>query len=197
MGVDPQRALFALHSAAQAASTKKVTRERAGRKAAPRRTKSTAGFEKMTPRMSGALPRYTSRMLQIETIHHVSLSVTDLPRAKSFYAGVLELVEIERPAFDFPGAWYRAGDRRLHLIVGEHSTFRDGKGIDSRDGHFAVRVASYRGALQHLIAKGYSAAAGDEMMKLRENPTGRAGFPQIYILDPDRNVIEINAERLD
>jgi hypothetical protein len=24
-----------------------------------------------------------------------------------------------------------------------------------------------------------------------------AGFPQLYILDPDRHVIEINAERLD
>jgi len=32
---------------------------------------------------------------------------------------------------------------------------------------------------------------------LRENPTGKAGFPQLYILDPDRNVIELNAERLD
>jgi hypothetical protein len=29
------------------------------------------------------------------------------------------------------------------------------------------------------------------------NPTGKAGFPQIYLLDPDRNLIEINAERLD
>ena len=29
------------------------------------------------------------------------------------------------------------------------------------------------------------------------NPAGKAGFPQIYVLDPDRNVVEINAERLD
>jgi hypothetical protein len=27
------------------------------------------------------------------------------------------------------------------------------------------------------------------------HPTG--GFPQIYILDPDRHVIEINAKKLD
>jgi glyoxylase I family protein len=136
-------------------------------------------------------------MLQIETIHHVSLPVTDLARAKSFYAGVLGLTEIERPAFDFPGAWYRVGDRHLHLIVGEHSTLRRNKGIDSRDGHFAIRVRSYRGALQHLTAKGYGADAADESRTLRENPTGTAGFPQIYVLDPDRNVVEINAERLD
>jgi catechol 2,3-dioxygenase-like lactoylglutathione lyase family enzyme len=136
-------------------------------------------------------------MLQIETIHHVSLPVTDLARAKSFYSDVLELEEIARPAFDFPGAWYQIGDRHLHLIVGEHSTFRDDKRIDSHDIHFAIRVASYRGALQHLKAKGYNADSADQVWRLRENPAGKAGFPQIYLLDPDRNVIEINAERLD
>jgi len=136
-------------------------------------------------------------MLKIETIHHVSLPVTDLTRARSFYADVLELAEMARPAFDFPGAWYRVGDRHLHLIVGEHPTFRSDKRIDSHDIHFAIRVSSYRGALQHLTAKGYRTDATDELRKLRENPTGKAGFPQIYILDPDRNVIEINAERLD
>lgn len=136
-------------------------------------------------------------MLQIQTIHHVSLPVTDLARARAFYAGVLELTEIDRPPFDFPGAWYQVGDRQLHLIVGGHSTLRDGKGIDSRDAHFAIRVASYRGALQHLDAKGYQDAAEDEMRRVRANPAATAGFPQIYLLDPDRNVIEINAERLD
>ena len=136
-------------------------------------------------------------MLRIETLHHVSLPVTDLARSRSFYSGVLELVEIERPPFDFEGAWYRVGDRQLHLIVGSRPTLREGKRIDSRDIHFAIRVSSYRGALQHLTGKGYSADAADDLMKLRDSPTGTAGFPQIYILDPDRNVIEINAQRVD
>jgi catechol 2,3-dioxygenase-like lactoylglutathione lyase family enzyme len=136
-------------------------------------------------------------MLTIESIHHVSLPVTDLARARAFYTHVLELAEIERPAFDFAGAWYQVGDRTLHLIVGEHLTFRLDKGVDSRDIHFAIRVGSYRGALQHLAAKGYSADAPDERFRLRENRAGKAGFPQLYVLDPDRNVIEINAERLD
>jgi hypothetical protein len=29
------------------------------------------------------------------------------------------------------------------------------------------------------------------------SPHATAGFPQLYILDPDRHVIEVNAERLD
>ena len=136
-------------------------------------------------------------MLQIETIHHVSLPVTDLARAKAFYRGVLGLEEIPRPAFDFPGAWYALGDRHLHLIVGKQSTLREGKAIDSHDIHFAIRVRSYRGALEHFKSLGYGSGAADPVRRLRENPTGKAGFPQIYVLDPDHNVVEINAERLD
>jgi len=136
-------------------------------------------------------------MLRIETLHHVSLPITDLSASRNFYSGILGLTELPRPQFSFPGAWFAVGDRTLHLIVGEHSTIRTGKAIDSHDVHFAIRVVSYRGALDHFRAKGYSADATDPFRRLRENPTGTAGFPQIYLLDPDRNVIEINAEAID
>jgi glyoxylase I family protein len=136
-------------------------------------------------------------MLNIETLHHVSLPVSDLERAKRFYGGVLGLREVARPPFSFPGAWYQLGDRRLHLIQGDRSTFRTGKTVDSRDIHFAIRVRSYREALDHFRAHGYRTDADDDLLKMRENPTSVAGFPQIYVLDPDRNVVEINADRLD
>jgi glyoxylase I family protein len=136
--------------------------------------------------------------MEIETLHHVSLPVSDLERAKAFYTRVIGLEEIERPPFNFPGAWYRAGDRDIHLIVGTRSTFRDGKGIDSRDVHLAIRVRSYRRAVGHLKALGYQEAepdapVADPFRSMRLNPRSTAGFPQIYILDPDRNVVEINA----
>jgi glyoxylase I family protein len=44
-------------------------------------------------------------MLVVESLHHLSVSVTELERAKRFYREVLGLREVERPAFDFPGAW--------------------------------------------------------------------------------------------
>jgi glyoxylase I family protein len=52
-------------------------------------------------------------MFTIESIHHVSLPIAnlerakqlaDLERAKQFYQEVLGLQEINRPRFDFPGA---------------------------------------------------------------------------------------------
>jgi glyoxylase I family protein len=135
--------------------------------------------------------------MEINTIHHISLPVTDVERAKRFYREILGLRELERPPFDFPGAWFRLGDDQLHLIVHEGSTLRGAKGLDSRDVHFAVRVRSFRAALQFLEAKGYSEDTDDDLLKMKVSPHATAGFPQIYILDPDRNVIEINAEQLD
>jgi len=142
-------------------------------------------------------------MLDIETLHHVSLPVSDLERARAFYGDTLGLIELDRPPFTFGGAWFRVGDRSLHLIVpqaGGNPTFRQRKAIDSHDGHFAIRVRSYSDAVAHLESRGFRAteernsqpSAGNPK-PMRLSPAGPAGFPQIYILDPDRNVIELNA----
>jgi catechol 2,3-dioxygenase-like lactoylglutathione lyase family enzyme len=136
--------------------------------------------------------------MEIRTIHHVSVPVSDLERSRGFYRDVLGLGEIDRPPFDFPGAWFAVGDGQLHLIVHEDATFRGGKPLDSRDVHFAVRVPSFRAVLEHLESLGYdSDAAGDDPLAMKVSPHATAGFPQIYVLDPDRNVIEINAAALD
>jgi catechol 2,3-dioxygenase-like lactoylglutathione lyase family enzyme len=137
--------------------------------------------------------------MKIEAIHHVSLGVSDLERSRRFYRGILGLEEIARPPFDFPGAWFSAGaSQQIHLIVHPHSTFRAGKGLDTRDGHMALRVASYRRTVDYLRSKGYREdGSEDEFKTMILQPHATAGFPQIYILDPDRNVIEINSADLD
>ena len=81
--------------------------------------------------------------------------------------------------------------QQLHLIVNPDATFRTAAGIDTKDVHFAVRIPSYTAALESLRAHGFRED------RIRINPRAIAGFPQIYILDPDRHVIEINAEFLD
>ena len=136
-------------------------------------------------------------MLEFETLHHVAISVSDLGRAKRFYGEILGLEEIPRPAFPFDGAWYRIGDQEVHLIVSRDPTFRAGKGVTLEDGHFALRVKSYRAALAHLESKGFRATTDEPGRSMRANPSSVTGYPQIHILDPDRNVIEINAEYVD
>jgi glyoxylase I family protein len=136
--------------------------------------------------------------MQIEAIHHVSLTVTDLELSRRFYREILGLREISRPPFNFPGAWFEVGGpQQLHLIVHTNPTFRTGKGLDTRDSHFAVRVPDYHQAVEALRAKGYrEEGAEDEFHCMILQPHATAGFPQIYILDPDRHIIEINAARL-
>lgn len=141
-------------------------------------------------------------------LHHVSLPVSDIDKARSFYEGVLGLEEdTSRPAFDFEGAWYKLGDRSLHLIVPkreDHPTFRSDKAVDSHDAHFAIRVPSFSAAIAYLESKGFRKTTDpnprptpEAPQPMRVSAAGKAGFPQIYILDPDRNVIEINAEAAD
>jgi catechol 2,3-dioxygenase-like lactoylglutathione lyase family enzyme len=135
--------------------------------------------------------------MRIAAIHHVSLTVSGLERSRAFYREVLGLAEIARPNFNFPGAWFQVGGaQQLHLIVHPHSTFREGKGLDTRDIHFAVRVDDYWATAEFLRGLGYREDAADEFRKLILNPHATAGFPQMYILDPDRHVIEINAASL-
>ena len=125
--------------------------------------------------------------MRVETLHHVSLTVTDLEKARQFYTGVLGLREIPRPDFDFDGAWYALGDRQLHLIVHPPArTLRGTTAIDGRDGPFALRVANYEQALAHLKSHG---------VPLRDRYDNATPWAQIYVTDPDGNVIELNTER--
>lgn len=137
--------------------------------------------------------------MKIAAIHHVSLTVTDLDRSRRFFQEILGLEEIERPAFPTPGAWFQVGPhQQLHLLVSEDPTFRGPKPLDPTDIHFAARVVSFSAARVFLREKGFSEdadPAAHHFMLAR--PHSAAGFPQIHILDPDRHVIEINADALD
>ena len=136
--------------------------------------------------------------MKIDGLHHVALPCTDLERSRRFYREVLGLAEIPRPALPVAGAWFQvSASQELHLVVGDaQATFRASKGMDTNDIHFAVRVTSYRQALEALKAKGYREdASPDDLTGIKTSM--RVGYPQIYVLDPDRDVIEINAVSAD
>lgn len=128
-------------------------------------------------------------MIQYKGLHHVSLTVTDLDRAKDFYSNILGLKEIERPNFDFPGAWYEVGNQQIHLIVLPFSqTIRQDKRLSSREGHFALRVENYHKALDWLEKNG---------VEILNKPDSKSGFAQIFCADPDGNLIELNVDQQD
>jgi catechol 2,3-dioxygenase-like lactoylglutathione lyase family enzyme len=126
-------------------------------------------------------------------LHHVSLVVTDLQRSLAFYRDVIGLAQIPRPPIPVPGIWLGCGDRQIHLILYTPGTFRS-KPIDIADAHFAFRTDDFEATLNGLKAQGFSeTAAEDDPKRLFVNRTSAAGFLQLYVLDPDRNIVEINA----
>lgn len=120
----------------------------------------------------------------------MSLTVSDLVRAKDFYSRILCLPELPRPNFDFSGAWYRIGQQQqLHLIVlPESQTIRQEKYVSSREGHFALRVENYQDTLNWLKKNG---------VEILEKPNSKSGFAQIFCADPDGNLIELNVDQKD
>ncbi len=134
--------------------------------------------------------------MNIEGLHHVLLPVTDLARAKHFYGDVLGLPEVHRPDFEFPGAWYRfENGQEFHLVSYPHATLRGDKVLDDRDVHVALRVTDFAAAVDRLRAAGYREDVAEHdgnFMMVR--PLSSRGYSQVYVLDPDRNVIELNAK---
>lgn len=123
-----------------------------------------------------------------DSLHHAAAVVTDLEKAKFFYGEVLGLQESnDRPAFDFPGAWYQIGGTQLHLIVHPSAkTFRGTRMIDTKDGHFAIRTRSMEAVKKRLQKHGWP---------FEDRPDSITGWHQLFVTDPDGNIIEINVEK--
>ena len=55
--------------------------------------------------------------MKVLELNHVAIHVADVERSAAFYREVLRLEPLPRPAFDYPGAWFRLGARQeLHLL---------------------------------------------------------------------------------
>ncbi|MCL6444275.1 MAG: VOC family protein [Alicyclobacillus sp.] len=123
-------------------------------------------------------------MIHFESVQHVAIVVKDVERAIAFYRDVLGLQPLPRPNFDFPGAWFAVGNQQIHLLTNaEAKTLRGTDRIDSRDGHFALRITDYQEAIAHLEQHG---------IPYKANPASVTGWAQIFICDPDGNIIELN-----
>ena len=113
-------------------------------------------------------------------LNHVALHVADVDRSCEFYHDVLQLEPIERPAFNFPGAWFRLGaDQELHLIGQRNEPVA---GAASRGNHWALMIDD----MDEWEA--YFQSTGIEYIPRRTRPDGAY---QIYVLDPDGHCLEL------
>ncbi|MBW8883429.1 MAG: VOC family protein [Planctomycetia bacterium] len=112
-------------------------------------------------------------------LNHVALHVADLDQSVAFYRDVLRLEPIPRPAFSFPGAWFRLGvDQDLHLIGG-----RDREVVShNRGNHFALLVDDFDAWEKYLTENNVKFAPR------RMRPDGAL---QLYVIDPDGYYVEL------
>lgn len=123
-------------------------------------------------------------------LQHVGLVVADLDRSRQFYAEAIGLKEVARPTnFTFEGAWFRCGDDQIHLLAEADTTSRAG-GPEPGPGadvglahHLALEVDDLEAACARLAKNGVALFGGPM-------PRGD-GVTQVFVLDPDRHVVEL------
>lgn len=118
--------------------------------------------------------------ITIEGFHHAGFMVTDVERSAEFYEGLLGLKPLPRPDLGFPGRWYDLGrGQQLHLMQTAEMPGQTGQyGFDT---HIALSVPDTDAVQRELEARGIEYALG----------SGRAGAVQVFLRDPDGNMIEL------
>ena len=121
------------------------------------------------------------RMVEIRSINHVSLLVTDTRRSLDFYQGVLGLpVDDSRPDLGFGGAWLQVGEGQIHLLELPETRQQTGaRQYGGRDHHLAMNVSSLDEVVQALEAAGIAYTRSS------------SGRKALFCRDPDGNALEL------
>jgi lactoylglutathione lyase len=121
--------------------------------------------------------------MRIHELNHVAIHVRDVEKSCAFYRDVLRLEPIPRPAFTFPGAWFRLGStQELHLIGDRAEPVHS----HNRGNHFALAVDDLDAWETHLDGQGV------ERMPRKTRPDGAL---QVFLRDPDGHVVELCSPR--
>ena len=116
--------------------------------------------------------------------HHMQVTVSDIEKSRAFYGGFLGLTEMPRPEFPFPGAWFQlAHGQELHIVRVPEPLWRPPAAMEIFETHIALRVPSFRAALDKLHAAGFHEDLPDEHpLKIVIKAHPPTGYPQVLFL---------------
>ena len=121
-------------------------------------------------------------------LQHAAFHTTDLKKAKDFYGRILGLKEIVRPQVMSKGVWYSVGPQ--HEI---HISLSDGGGVPKKGRDLNPRKRGVEG--RHIAFAVDDMAETKKMLDAEGIPYVGSNdkLPQIFVEDPDGNLVEINA----
>lgn len=134
-----------------------------------------------------SLPEVTTSPC-LQGLLHISVKTADVPATVSFYRDLLGMIEVDRPAFDFPGAWLAtpppARGILVHLYGGETALDENGAvptGSGAID-HVAITAVGFQEMRNKIIASGKN---------WRQNVPPGTQIWQLFLRDPNGILIEL------
>ncbi|GAA4436909.1 VOC family protein [Bremerella cremea] len=128
-----------------------------------------------------------TRPLPLKGLNHLALAVRDTAVSRDFYRDVLGFREVERPPFDFPGAWLVGYGIQIHILETEHLG-QFGEGPNSRADHYAFALEDDRQLVEILNEHGIPfiqrVNAGNIHQTFFQDPDGHSIEVAVYPADP-------------
>ncbi|MCZ6535307.1 MAG: VOC family protein [Dehalococcoidia bacterium] len=127
-------------------------------------------------------------MIKGTRLQHAAFHTTDLDKARDFYGRILGLKEIVRANVMSQGIWYNVGpEHEIHITLSDSTGVpnkgRDinprKRGVEGR--HLAFAVDDLEETKKLLDAEGMPYVGSND------------NLPQIFVEDPDGNLVEINS----
>lgn len=137
----------------------------------------------------------SGRTIGIDTVDHIGIRVSDVPRALEFYS-MLGFETLQKVEFDAVIIIKNPKGVEINLITNANNP-NDGNNIlmdvpDKFAGitHLALRVDSMRDTIDILKENNVTITQGPVMF-------GRDGHVSVFVRDPDRNVLELRGRQED
>jgi catechol 2,3-dioxygenase-like lactoylglutathione lyase family enzyme len=136
--------------------------------------------------------QHTARF-PLSAFNHIARECVDLEKTKNFYCSILGFMVIPRPPFDVDGFWLHGNGLNLHLIPSKHANKRE-KLRNARIRHFtrALPTVDHIAFLTTDINAVRAILDEEKVYYKYEEPAKCAGIKQIFVFDPDGNVVEIS-----
>ncbi len=125
-----------------------------------------------------------SQALPLESVNHIARATRELDKLQEtidFYRDVLGFREIQRPPFDFPGAWLFGYGVQIHLIIDDDANAAGGR-LSKRADHVAFHTTDVDAVAKRLDELG---------IEYVSNTVPATGVTQLFFHDPNGYHIEV------